>query len=448
MSYRLYATILAAVALVGTLPFWGKPVGGYLAARFLTRHASPPNEIVLWQPWGGVSKEHLEEVLRRFEAAHPGVKVRSVFTSNSLSANQKLFTGIAANKAPDVTFVDGPQVSEWAVLGALQPLDGRITGAGIKPTDYFDPCWQQCRYDGKVWALTYCADPNFGFGWNRATFRKAGLDPDTPPETIAELDRLSDRLTTRRKDGSLTSIGVIPWGQFGNANSLFTWGWAFGGSFYDPVHKKITANDPKIVKALEWMVSYGTEYDVTKISGLQAGFGSLEQDPFYIGQVAMQCMLKTQVDEIQRVAPHLDYGIGYLPSPPGGEKHSAWVGGWCLALPRGSRHPELGWELMRWLCADAEGTRVVGEVQQAFPGYRISPYFREVKDNPRYRRFFEIIQQCRHQRPVMPAQAYYMGALDRAVSLALYGKKTPRQALDDATRETQQELDFTLAGEK
>jgi maltose-binding protein MalE len=39
-----------------------------------------------------------------------------------------------------------------------------------------------------------------------------------------------------------------------------------------------------------------------------------------------------------------------------------------------------------------------------------------------------------------------MGALQRAVDAAIYGKKTPKKALDDATSETQAELDVVLRG--
>ena len=64
-------------------------------------------------------------------------------------------------------FVDGPQVAEWAERGLLTPLDGLLRENGIDPDklagEFFDPCWKQCYYRGKVWAITYCADPNFCF---------------------------------------------------------------------------------------------------------------------------------------------------------------------------------------------------------------------------------------------------------------------------------------------
>jgi ribosomal protein L13 len=42
-----------------------------------------------------------------------------------------------------------------------------------------------------------------------------------------------------------------------------------------------------------------------------------------------------------------------------------------------------------------------------------------------------------HQRPVTPAEDYYMGQLSTEVSNALYGKKTAKQALTDCTTNVQ-----------
>jgi len=198
------------------------------------------------------------------------------------------------------------------------------------------------------------------------------------------------------------------------------------------------------VQALEWMCSYARKYDVKKISSLEAGFGSAEMNPFYVGKYSMACLHISGIEEIKRYAPNLDFGLGYIPCPPDGEQHSSWVGGWCIAIPRGSRHIKEAWEFIRWTCSDPKGTTTVGKKTGLFPGYRNSPYLREVRGKPQYRMFLRILEECRHQRPVMPAQAYYMGALQRAVDAAIYGKKTPKQALRDARIETQRELDLVI----
>jgi len=389
--------------------------------------------------------EGFREIAAAFEAGHPDIDLHLVYAANDLATNQKFFTAVASGTPPDAIFVDGPQDAPWAEWGALEPLTSRLKEAGITAEDYFAPCWRQCFYRGEVWALTFCADPNFGFVWNQEAFRRAGLDPERPPRTIAELDALAERLTTE-ENGQLKTIGLIPWAQYGAANSMFTWGWAFGGKFYDYQKQRITADDPNVVKALEWMASYAQKYDVTKIASLQQGFGTAEQNPFYTGQVAMQCLHIGGIAEIERYAPELDYGITFIPAPPGGEQHSSWVGGWCLGIPRGARHSEEAWEFIRWLCYEDEGTTLVGQATGLFPGRKDSPYFEQIRDKPYYGMFLRILEDCRHQRPVMPVQAFYMRALQRAVDAAIYGTKTPAEALRLAREQTQRELDLVRAG--
>jgi len=399
----------------------------------------------LWHVWGGALDEGMRKLVAAFEEAHPNINIQLVFAANDLATNQKFFTAVAAQKTPEVIFVDGPQVAPWAEWGALEPLTERLKKAGIRESDYFAPCWRQNTYRGEVWALTFCADPNFAFAWNKDRFREVGLNPNRPPRTFQELDRFAERLTEYRGE-DLRTIGIIPWAQYGMANSIFTWGWAFGGEFFDDQRNRITAHHPRVVKALEWMCGYAQKFDVTRISSLQQGFGTEEQNPFYTGQVAMQCIHIGEIANIRRYAPDLDYGLAPLPQPEGGEKNSSWVGGWCLGIPRGAQHQEEAFEFLRWVCWDPAGTALVGKYVGLLPGRRDSPFLREVRDDPHFGVFIRIMEECRHQRPVMPVQAFLMRELDRAVSFAIYGKKTPQEALADASRNTQEELDLVLAG--
>ena len=355
-----------------------------------SRGRSGGRELVVWHPWGGVMVPRFQKVLETFEKAHPGVTVRPVYTQNNLSTNQKFFTAVAAETAPDVIFVDGPQVASWAEWGALEPLGERVRAAGIRPDDYFPPTWRQNFYKNDVWALTYCADPNFGFAWNKAAFRRAKLDPERPPQTIDELTDYAERLTEVR-DGVIRNIGLIPWAQYGPANSIFTWGWAFGGVFYDDAAHRITADHPRIVRALDWMAGFAKKYDPAKISSLQQGFGTAENNPFYSGTLAMQCLHIGGIGEIERFAPDLDYGIGYLPAPPDGEAKSCWVGGWCMAIPKGARNQDGAWEFLRWLCHSPEGTNCVASECALFPGMRHSPYLKEVRNRFYYGDYLRLL---------------------------------------------------------
>jgi maltose-binding protein MalE len=116
-----------------------------------------------------------------------------------------------------------------------------------------------------------------------------------------------------------------------------------------------------------------------------------------------------------------------------------------MAIPRGSPRPEEAFAFMKWLCTSEEAGRSMIVTTGTFPGYRASPAFDLVKGNEKLEVFYEVLKHTRHQRPVMPAQAYFMGALDRAVSDILNELKTPEDALRYAQAETQNELDRVMA---
>lgn len=428
-AFRLVASLALAALLTG-------------CARQVTE-VGDKKVLRVWHVWGGTMAEGFTSICNAYQAQHPEVQLRPVFAANDLATNQKFFTAVSAHRPPEVIFVDGPQVAPWAEWGALQPLTHLCEKAGLAAEDYFAPCWRQNLYKDEVWALTFCADPNFGFVWSKEAFREAGLDPERPPTTIEQLDRYAAALT-RQEQKEIVQIGLIPWAQYGSANSMFTWGWAFGGEFFDYEAQRVTADNARVVEALKWMAEYAERYDVTKIASLQQGFGAAEQNPFITGKVAMMCLHIGGISDLARYAPDLDYGVTFIPAPPGGEQHSSWVGGWCVALPKGAQNHDEAWEFIRWLCATPEGTRLVGRETGLFPGYRPSPYFEEVRGKRHYDKFLQILEECRHQRPVMPVQARYMRELARAVDAVVYGEASAEEALAAAREATQRELDLII----
>ena len=412
----------------------------------VTREATSGRSTILevWYPYGGDTATQLEAYWKAFEDSHPDIGIKAVYAANDLSTNAKLFTAIAAGNPPDVTWIDGPQVSEWAARGALEPLDEQLAAAGITEEDYWTPSWIQTVYNGKVWALTYGSDPNFGFFWNKDIFEEVGLDPEKPPLTIEEMGAMAEKIA-KVDGGRIDRLGFIPWNVYGSANSMVTWGWAFGGDFYDPEAQKVTADNPNNVKALEWMVDYAEKYDPTQISGFVAGFGTGEQHPFLTGKLAMAPLGPWELSNINKYAPDLKYGITFLPQgPDGAEPHSSWVGGWTIGIPKGAKNKDAAFEFVKWISTSDEATNIMGSNFTQFPGYKNSPYYEKVQTDPLLKPFYDILVETRHQRPVMPAQAFYMGALATAVDNAIFGKSTPEEALAEVTTTTQKELDRIL----
>jgi multiple sugar transport system substrate-binding protein len=398
--------------------------------------------IQVWYPYVGAFGERFLKLFPAFQKSHPGITITPVYAANDLSTNQKLFAAVAAGRPPDVTWVDGPEVAGWAFRGIIQPIDSYMKQDNIALSDLWAPCAKEIQYAGHTWALPFTADPNFGFFWNKQLFAKAGIKQ--PPTTFDELNMMIDELTIV-SGGKVKQVGLLPWNVYGNANSIITWGWAFGGSFFNQSTNTVTANDPPIVDALTWMVNFAKKYDITKISAFTAPFGTgvLFQNgqTFALGLLAMQPMGPWEIPTIAKYNPSLQYGITKLPAYKN-IPSSSWVGGWCVGIPKGAANPDAAWEFVKWICASNEGTTMAGNAVGDFPGYRKSSFFSNLPAN--IKPFYPILQTTEHQRPVTPAEDYYMGRLDAEVSNALYGKKTPKQALTDCTKDVQSYLNGLL----
>jgi multiple sugar transport system substrate-binding protein len=399
----------------------------------------------LWHPWGGSQGEELRNCINRYNNLNQGTFVDALYTPNDLSANQKFFLSVAGGSPPEIIFVDGPQIAEWAARGALEPIDDLMAECGVSNSQFWKPCAHQCQYHGRTFALTYCVDPNYGLAWNKDLLRANGMDPERGPATMAELDEMAAGLTKTDEHGDLTTIGLIPWVPAGSDNGMFTWGWCFGGEFFDPVTNKVTCNTPKVLDALKWMRSYADRYGMVKITAFaasQQGFGTGPLDPFLTGKVAFILAHVSVIRSYARYKPDLDYGIGLLPGLTEADLGAgSWVGGWGIGIPKGSTHPKEAFEFIKWLCLSDDGTRSSYLTSGAFPGYTQAPVLEDIAREPKKAIFLEILRTAKHQRPVMPAQAYYMGALRRAVDYTLNGITTPEDALKEAQELTQKELE-------
>jgi multiple sugar transport system substrate-binding protein len=389
--------------------------------------------ITVWQPFDASDQEALDKLVAMFERSHPGIKVRMSFASNDLTSSQKLFLAIAGGVGPDVTFVDGQQLAEWAARGALADLTDNFKGSGLKPEDFWTPRWRESTFRGHVYALPWGADPNFAFAWNKDLFRKAGLDPDKPPRTIEDLDRLIDKLTVVDRQGNIQTLGMNPW-EWSGANSVFTWGYAFGGNLYrdpDADHPlgTVTADDPKVVEAMEWMARFARKYDVRKVNAYSKQAVGIGNDLFYSGKTAIRLMHVSQIKNLKKYAPTMDIGIGLIPAPLSGEYPTGWIGGWSLAVPRSQEVRPEAFEFIKWMCTSAEATNIEAIDMEQFPAYRKSPIFDTLQRDAVRGVFYRILANSKHVRTLMPVQGYYMEQLTRAEDEILYGNRPPKEAL-------------------
>lgn len=395
-----------------------------------------PVEIRYWTGWTGHELESQKRLVAEFNRTHPGIFVRILSIAGSYN---KVRISFAGGATPDVcSAVWADELAGYAMRGVLTPLDRFMAQTGRSGKDYVPGVWRMLQYQGKPYALAVTTNTSF-IVYNKRLFREAGLDAEHPPRTLAELDHAAEACTRIGKGGTLDRYGMRP-------TDLVRWATVFGGRWYDPATKSVTANDPKNVEALRWMASYAKKYDVTKVQSFESTFGSTStpNGPFFKDKIAMWQTGEYSLEHIRRYAPNMEWGWFPFPPPPGGRPHTTSAGGSVFVIPIATKHPNEAWTFLDWMTRPY----AVGEFCEAIanlppltawthaPRFRKEPLFSFALDLASGENVFGP--------PEMPIWPRYRQEISRAEDYAVFGQRDPQQLLDDLDFRMERELARTL----
>jgi len=395
--------------------------------------AGAKTKVAFWHPMTDVTGEAVEAVIAAFEQKYPDIDIEPTYIANQGEGqNEKLLAAIAGGNPPDVAYFDRFEVGAWAAQGSLEDLTDMAKAEGIDESMYYPFAWEESSYDGKLYAIPTTTDSRLVY-FNVDHFVEAGLDPNQPPKTIAELEAAAAALT--KKNGSrFERIGFIPWyGQ----GWFYGWGWAFGGDFYDAASNKATANDPKNVEALQWIANFAQTYNIEDIAAFTDSQGTGAMDPFLSGQLSMKVSGPWEVSAIQKFKPDLKYDVFPMPTPTG-TNHTTWSGGWSVVIPKGAKNKEAAWKFLAYF-GSAEGQKVFSGIARDFSVIDQVNEELGFKEDPILKKFVDILPVS-HNRPVMTQGSLYWNELADAVDNATRGNGTPQELLDRVTEKVNQAL--------
>ncbi len=398
--------------------------------------------LTIWSAPTGVEEKAFVTLCRRFDLEHPDIRIHNVGSLRE----ENLIRAIVAACPPDLAYIYGTSdLGPLAANGAVTPLDGAFKASGLTESDFLSSALEQGRFRGQLYAMPVTRDCQC-FYWNRTIFRRAGLDPDRPPQTLEELRRLALDLTQRRPDGSLARLGFMP-----IPDDPVTILAALGVELYDRASGGITLNQPKNVAALKWLVQLIDDLGGrSAVAGFKSTFGRTDsaQNPLAMGKVAMEIDGEWIAMRLEKFAPELDYGVGEIPHPANRPElqNMAWQDGDIMVIPAGSKHPAAAWEFIRWMQMPRQQEEYAAAmnnlpairallnspaITSGSPSKRSLGYvLRHIAGGTKNPRFF----------PTLPISRLYRDVLVNAIEVAELHQKTPEQALNDAQEQVEKEL--------
>ena len=412
-----------------------------------------------WEKWTGFEDDAMQVVVDDYNRSQNRVFVKKLTISEM---SRKIMLATAGGNPPDIADIYSSTVPDFSEKGALTPLDRMIERTGIKADDYIPIYWKECCHHGFVWALP-STPSSLALHWNKKLFRDAGLDPERPPQTLAELDAIADRLTIVdiQRDGKtvrvrfteltdaerqakrfkLVQVGHLPQEPGWWINM---WGFWFAADFWDG-DRRITANSPENTEAFQWLRSYPEKLGVDNMRAFSASFGNFAspQSPFLAGKVAMELQGVWMYNFINKYTPQMEWGAA--PFPANDPQHLPLVTlAACDAfvIPRGARHPQEAFEFMRYLNTQGPMEKVCMGQRKFSPLVKVSAEFMRNHPNPYIKTFIELAKSPNaHYEPHLSIWNEYNDELQAAVDRVMALQASPQEALAEVQQRMQLKFD-------
>jgi sn-glycerol 3-phosphate transport system substrate-binding protein len=271
---------------------------------------------------GGGPDAIISALCDQFHQENPGVRINPVYAGSYAETRTKVQAAIKSGNTPAIALMFSIDLFSLLSMDVLYDYD-----SFCKTPE--DRAWLSGFYPGFM-ENSSTGGKTYGIPWQRSTiilyynkdaFAKAGLDPDKPPATWAEMRVMAGQLT-RKEGGAAVQYGIqIPSDKAGYAYWMLQ---TFctqqnGFNLMNDAGTEVYFDDPRTIKALEFWKNLSN--DGSQAPGTSAW--STTPTDFLQQKTAMIYHTTGNLTNIRRNAT-FDFGTAMLPadlsrgSPTGG----------------------------------------------------------------------------------------------------------------------------------
>src|SRR6266545_2226408 len=271
--------------------------------------------IDFWNYWDGNNAKAISDLIARFNQSHQGIVVKNVtFPWGDLYSKMQAASAGSGENLPAVAAGDIAWMAALHRSGRLVNLTPTVKKAKLNLKDFYAELLKYSLYRGKVEALPVSTN-NLALFYNKDLFRRAGLNPNSPPKTWDQLRSAARRIAAL--GGGVQGFEIYTQPGEGLTWQLQPYIWQAGGDFLNRRYTGPAFNNAAGRKALNFLVGLIRTDHVT-----EAGqWGAFDK-----GQAGMRIDGSWMVGIYRDQAP-FSFGTAMIPIPAGGRREVRTVAG-------------------------------------------------------------------------------------------------------------------------
>jgi multiple sugar transport system substrate-binding protein len=375
-------------------------------------------------------EDEAKQVIADYTKDHPDVEIKyQTFAYENM--DQQELMGLQSSDPPDLLQVMVAWTPSFASKDVLEPIDSYVEESEMDTSDFFSATLEASKYEDQMYGIPYRGEA-MGLYWNKAMFRDAGLDPEQPPTTLAELRDFAIKLTKDIDgDGATDQYGYgMVAGQKGDA--MYRWLpiiKSFGGDLLNAENNESAFGTPESREGIQWQADLFLKDHVVPEGAVTVDSTGI-RDLFMSGTTAMYIAGQWDTETIQAERPDIEFGTALIPGVNEGEPSPSILGGWMTSMSKGCDNKEAAWDFLNYCTS----TEVQEYFTMTFPARR-SSMEAERYQNPMLAPFAEALDIACVPSPPIEQYPEVEGVCLNMFQAILSQQKDVDTAIDDCVKE-------------
>ncbi|SOC84004.1 sn-glycerol 3-phosphate transport system substrate-binding protein [Ensifer adhaerens] len=294
-------------------------------------------QITWWHAMGGELGKKLDEIVANYNKSQDKYQVVASYKGSYAETMTAAIAAFRAKQQPDIVQVfEVGTGTMMAAKGAVYPVYQLMKDAGAE----FDPkaylpavVGYYTDTQGNMLSMPFNSSTPILY-YNKNVFKKAGLDPNTPPKTWEDVESFSKKIMSSGAAKCGFTTGWISWVQLENFSAWHNLPIGTNENGFGSVDSKLSFNGPTQIKHWENLKKWQTE-GIFQYGGPEGGNDAPPK--FYSQECAMYMNSSSSRAGVVNNAKDFEVGYGMLPyyADVKGAPQNTIIGGATLWVLKG-----------------------------------------------------------------------------------------------------------------